>query len=116
VISTGYVPDRGDFVWVDLTPPTGHEQSGRRPAVVLSPRSYNRKTGLCVICPATRQRKGYAFEVAVEHGPGDVSVVLADHVRNIDWRARNVERIRRLPKTVLDEVRARLAALLFPED
>ena len=56
-----YVPERGDFVWIDLNPRSGHEQSGLRPALVLSPRLYNRRTGLCVICPATRQAKGYAL-------------------------------------------------------
>jgi hypothetical protein len=63
--SSNYVPDRGDLVWITLNPTAGHEQAGRCPAMVISPRSYNRKTGLCIVCPATRQAKGYAFEVEI---------------------------------------------------
>ena len=81
-----YIPDRGDYVWVSLNPATGHEQAGRRPALVVSPKIYNRRTGLCVLCPATRQQKGYAFEVQVNNPDGTLSVVLADHLRNVDWR------------------------------
>src|SRR4051794_10938611 len=99
-----YVPDRGDLIWVNLSPAMGHEQSGRRPVLVISPRTYNRKTGLCVICTSTRQRKGYAFEVVVDDAPGKESVVLADHVRNIDWRVRQAERFRRVKPDVVEEV------------
>jgi mRNA-degrading endonuclease toxin of MazEF toxin-antitoxin module len=66
-----YIPDRGDFVWISLSPTSEHEQAGRRPALVVSPKSYNSNTGLCVICPATRQAKGYAFEVAIDRGDGN---------------------------------------------
>ena len=110
-----YVPERGDFVWIQLNPRTGHEQSGHPPALVLSPKSYNRKTGLCVVCPATRQANGYAFEVPIE--VGDVSgVILADHVRNVDWQARDLTLIQRAGRDVLDEVIARLEALLIDPD
>jgi mRNA interferase MazF len=114
--AAGYIPERGDLMWVDLSPTRGHEQSGRRPVLVLSPRAYNRKTGLCVVCVATRQRKGYAFEVAVDETPGQESIVLADHVRNIDWRTRRAERFRRVSAPVVDEVTARLSALIVPDD
>lgn len=107
-----YIPDRGDFVWVTLNPTAGHEQAGRRPALVLSPKVYNRKTGLCVLCPATRQQKGYAFEVEVENKDGSISVVLSDHLRNVDWRARNIERIHRVSDAVLNDVVARIEALI----
>ena len=103
-----YVPDRGELVWIDFQPRRGHEQSGHRPALVLSPRSYNRKTGLCVVCPATRQVKGYAFEVA--HGDG---VILSDHLRSIDWRARRARHIENVPEAVLEEVVAKIEALLI---
>jgi mRNA interferase MazF len=111
-----YLPDRGDLVWITLNPGAGHEQAGRRPAMVISPRSYNRKTGLCVLCPATRQAKGYAFEVEIANPDGTTSVVLADHLRNVDWKARDIQLIRRLPDAELSEVVARIDALLVSPD
>lgn len=107
-----YVPDRGDFVWISLCPTSGHEQAGRRPALVVSPRSYNRKTGLCVLCPATRQAKGYAFEVTIASDDRSSGVVLADHLRNVDWKARNVQFIHRVSDSELSEVVSRIEALL----
>jgi mRNA interferase MazF len=111
-----YVPERGDLIWVTLNPTAGHEQPGRRPALVLSPKSYNRKTGLCVLCPATRQAKGYAFEVEIANPDGTTSVVLADHLRNVDWQARNAQLIHRVSVADLSEVVARLEALLVSPD
>jgi mRNA interferase MazF len=111
-----YVPDRGDLVWITLNPIAGHEQAGRRPAMVISPRSYNRKTGLCVVCPATRQTKGYAFEVQIANPDGTTTVVLADHLRNVDWKARNIQLIHRVSDTELSEVVARIDALLVSPD
>ena len=108
-----FIPDRGDFIWITLNLTLGHEQSGRRPALVLSPKEYNRKTGLCVICPATRQQKGYGFEVATAGPDGEVSVILADHLRNVDWRIRKVRKIYRVSSEVLDGVVARIEALLI---
>ena len=96
-----YVPDRGDFVWITLNPTAGQEQSGRRPALVVSPKSYNRRTGLCVLCPATRQIKGYAFEVEAANLDGTTCVILSDHLRNVDWRARKIELIYRVEASVL---------------
>ena len=114
--TANYFPDRGDLVWITLNPIAGHEQAGRRPAVVISPRSYNRKTGLCVLCPATRQAKGYAFEVEIANPDGTTSVVLADHLRSVDWRARNIQLICRLSDAELTEVVARIDALLVSPD
>jgi mRNA interferase MazF len=111
-----YVPDRGDLVWITLNPIAGHEQAGRRPALVISPRSYNRKTGLCVLCPATRQTKSYAFEVEIANPDGTLSVVLADHLRNVDWKARNIQLIHRVSDAELSEVVARIDALLVSPD
>jgi mRNA interferase MazF len=108
-----YVPERGDFVWLDLRPPRGHQQTGHRPALVLTPKLYNRKTGLCIICPATRHAKGYPFEVINPHASDDASVILADHVRCVDWRARRAQLIHTVADDVLDEVVARLEALLI---
>lgn len=111
-----FVPDRGDLVWITLNPAAGHEQAGRRPALVISPKSYNRRTGLCVVCPATRQRKGYAFEVDVSDANEEPSVILSDHLRSVDWRARNVEQIKRVNDRALSEVIARIDALLITPD
>ena len=111
----GYVPDRGDFVWIDLTPRQGREQSRHRP-VLVSPKSYNRKTSPCVICSATRQAKRYPFEVPVQTADGATSVILADHVRSVDWKARRVRRIETVPDALLDEVVGRLEALLVNPD
>lgn len=112
---TSYIPDRGDLVWLNFDPRRGHEQAGHRPALVLSPDSYNRRTGLCVVCPATRQAKGYAFEV-VDDSEQDPSVILSDHVRSVDWRARQVRHFRRVSDAVLAEVVARLEALIIDPD
>jgi mRNA interferase MazF len=109
-----YTPDRGDMIWVDLYPRTGHEQSGRRPVLVLSPKSYNKKTGLCIVCPATRQAKGYAFEVSVTTSSTERSVILADHVRNIDWKARKAKFFVKVQPGVLEEAIAKLEALIRP--
>ena len=111
-----YVPERGDFVWIDLNPRSGHEQSGLRPARVLSPRLDNRRTGLCVICPATRQAKGYAFEVSQPTRDGTPSVILADHVRCVDWRTRRARLIQQADDAVLQEVVAKLEALIIHPD
>lgn len=114
--TANYTPDRGDLVWVTLNPTAGHEQAGRRPALVLSPKSYNRKTGLCVLCPATRQSKGYAFEVEIANPDGTTSVVLADHLRNVDWAARHIQLIHHVSNAELSQVIARLDALLISPD
>lgn len=110
---TGYVPERGDFVWLNLHPRTGHEQSGFRPALVLSPASFNRKSGLCVICPATSKPKGYPFEVPFPGAEDPNTVILSEHVRCIDWRARKVRFLKQVPRLVLDEVVALVEALII---
>lgn len=107
-----YVPDRGDVVWITLQPQAGHEQSGRRPALVLSPAAYNGKVGLAVLCPITSRVKGYPFEVRVPLGLKVDGAVLADQVKSLDWGARRAELLDRLPPDVTDEVLAKLGALL----
>ena len=111
-----YVPDRGDLVWITLNPTSGHKQAGRRPALVISPQTYNRKTGLCVLCPATRHAKGYAFEVEVANPDGTTSVILCDHLRSVDWRARNAQLITQASDAELADVIARIEALLITPD
>jgi mRNA interferase MazF len=105
-------PDAGDLIWLSFTPQAGREQAGRRPALVLSPRSYNAKVGLCLVCPVTHQAKGYAFEVALPDGLPVQGVVLADHVKSADWQVRGNDPITTAPADVLDEVRAKLKPLL----
>jgi mRNA interferase MazF len=103
------VPDAGDIVWLQFSPQAGHEQAGHRPAVVLSPASYNR-IGLMLCCPMTAKRKGYPFEVAIDDDRQ--SAVLADQVKSLDWRARNAQRKGRISDGELAEVRAKAAALI----
>lgn len=106
-----YAPERGDIVWLTFDPQAGHEQAGRRPALVLSPKAYNAKTSLALICPITSQTKGYPFEVALPNGPVN-GVILADQVRNLDWTARRAEKISSVSDEVLSEVLAKLSALM----
>jgi mRNA interferase MazF len=107
-----YVPDAGDLIWLDFTPQAGREQAGRRPAVVLSPRSYNEKTSLAVVCPITSHAKGYPFEVVVPQGARIGGVILSDHLKNLDWRQRQAQKAGKIPRSLLDQVRARVAVLL----
>ena len=106
-----YVPNRGDIVWVTLSPQAGHEKSGRRPGVVLSPRDYNAKVGLAVLCPVTNQVKGYPFEVILPPGLPVSGAVLSDQVKNLDWRSRKAEWICTLPPFVMEEVLGKLRTL-----
>lgn len=107
-----YVPDRGDAVWLTFDPQAGHEQSGRRPAVVLSPRAYNKRTSLAIMCPITNHAKGYPFEVALPQGISVAGVVLADRVRSLDWHARKAKPISSLPADTMDEILGKLETLL----
>jgi mRNA interferase MazF len=107
-----YCPEAGDFIWIDLDPTIGHEQSGRRPAIVLSPRGYNAASGLCVVCPITSRARGYPFEATVPDGAEIHGVVLADQPRSISWEQRPIRPAGRAPDAVIADVRERLAALL----
>ena len=114
MVNHRYVPDRGDLVWVTLDPVKGHEQKGRRPALVVSPRLYNHKTSLALCCPITMHVKGYPFEVAV--AVGDIrGVVLSDHVRTLDWRRRKATHIGIVEATVMAEVEEKLLRLIKHE-
>lgn len=112
VAPSSYVPRRGDIVWLTFNPQAGHEQAGRRPAVVLSPLSYNAKVGLALLCPITSAVKGYPFEVNLPHGLPISGVILADQVKSLDWQARAVEFICALPDTVTQEVLQKIGLLL----
>lgn len=106
------MPDTGDFIWLTFDPQAGREQAGRRPALVLSPKMYNARSGLALACSITTQAKGYPFEVDVPAGNGVSGVILADHLKSIDWKARRAERLGRCTKHAMEEVLARLAPLL----
>lgn len=107
----GYVPDAGDIAWIAFDPQAGHEQAGHRPALVISPASYNAKTGLMVCCPMTTQVKGYPFEVLVEVD-GVASAVLADQVKSLDWRVRRAKKKGAMSDEGMVHVRAKIKALL----
>ena len=107
-----YIPNRGDVVWLTFNPQTGHEQAGRRPALVLSPEAYNGKVGLAILCPITSQIKGYPFEVLIPDGLKISGVILSDQVKNLDWLARQAEFICKLPAATMNEVLQKVYALL----
>jgi mRNA interferase MazF len=107
-----YVPRCGDVVWITLNPKAGHEEAGRRPAVVISPQSYNSKVGLAIFCPITSQIKGYPFEVLIPAGLPIAGAILSDQVKSLDWRARNAELVCTLPTETISEVLQKLATLL----
>lgn len=107
---SNYIPDEGDIVWLEFNPQSGHEQAGRRPALVLSSKKYNQLTGLMLCCPMTTHIKGYPFEVKVP-GTKD-SVVLADHIKNQDWKSRKAQFKDRASQSVLNDVRAKIIALI----
>ena len=110
-----FVPNRGDLVWLDFEPQRGHEQSGRRPAIVILPRSYNGKIGLALFCPVTSQIKGYPFEVALPDDSRVKGVVLVDQIKSLDWRVRRARFIERLPASCFSRVLARVEAVLSME-
>jgi mRNA interferase MazF len=111
-VDPDYVPERGDFVWVTFTPQAGHEQAGRRPALVLSPSSYNGKSGLAILSQITNQVKGYPFESVIPDGLAVSGVVLADHVRSIDWRARRIAYECAAPEELVKDVLQKSRTLL----
>jgi mRNA interferase MazF len=112
VVTRAYVPDAGDLVWLTFDPQAGHEQRGRRPALIVSPRAYNAKARLAIACPITSHVKGYPFEVPLPRGDEISGVILADHLKSLDWQARRVVFGGRASSEILTDVRERLRALL----
>lgn len=106
-------PEAGDIVWLNFTPQSGREQAGKRPALVLTPRSYNEKIGLMVVCPITSKSKGYVFEVVLPDGLAVSGVVLSDHLKSVDWHSRGATIADRVPSDTLKHVRAKIRALLM---
>jgi len=115
-VKKNYVPARGDVIQLDFNPQKGHEQAGRRPALVLSPLEYNRIVGLAVVCPITNRKKGYSWEVEVPENPFVSGVVLADQMKSLDWRGRHGEFMCTPGNGLLEDVVEKAFALLSPED
>lgn len=111
-MARGYTPERGDIVWINFSPTEGHEQTGHRPALVLSPSSYNARSGLMLCCPITSKIKPYPFVVPILGNPDVAGAALADQLRTLDWRARNATRKGRVSEQTLAQVLAKAGALL----
>lgn len=111
-MARAYCPRRGDVVWLSFMPQAGHEQAGHRPALTLSPESYNKKVGLAIFCPITSHVKGYPFEVPVPPGLRVAGVVLSDQVKSLDWQARRAQFCCRIPEGALAEVLNKLGTLI----
>lgn len=106
-----YIPERGDLVWIQMNPQAGREQAGHRPAFVVSPRTYNKKVGLALMCPVTTKEKGYPFEVKIT-GRKIKGVILADQVKSLDWQARSARFEERTDEATTAEVLAKLETLI----
>lgn len=111
-MNKSFIPKQGDIVWIDFDPQSGHEQAGRRPALVISPAAYNGKIGLTLLCPITNQVKGYPFEVAIPKGLGVSGVILTDQIKSLDWKSRGAEFGCAAPREVVNLVIEKLATLL----
>ena len=110
---TGYIPVPGDVVWIDFSPQAGHEQAGRRPAVVLSPLAYNQqRRGLAIFCLITTRGRNNPFEVIISDNLPVIGVILADQIKSMDWRRRNAEFLCALPDEIVDEVLDLIGVLL----
>ena len=111
-MNTDYVPERGDLLWTEFSPQAGHEQAGRRPALVLSPGFYNRTRGLALMCPISSRPGGYPFEVEVVSDCDIIGVVMSDQVKSTDWRARYARYAGKAEPSVVEQVTAQIAMLL----
>lgn len=112
VETSGYIPDRGDIAELIFSPQQGHEQAGKRPALVLSPMTYNSKTSLFIVCPITGKEKGYPFEVALPEGCKTYGVILTDQLKSLDWKCRSASFIEKAPEAVLNAVVERIMVLI----
>jgi mRNA interferase MazF len=107
-----YVPARGDIVWLQFDPQAGHEQAGHRPALVISPRSYNGRVGLALFCPLSTSVKGYPFEVVMPEGAKAAGAILSDQIKSLDWRARKVRKFDQVSDDTLAEVLGKIGTLV----
>lgn len=108
-----YVPRKGDFIAVSFDPRSGHEQRGRRPALVVSNDLFNRHTGLCVVCPVTNTRRDFPFHVSIPDGQEITGFVMVEQVKSIDFRSRKAKRIGKAPEAVLQEALSLLDAVIY---
>ncbi|MFC2156542.1 endoribonuclease MazF [Acidobacteriota bacterium] len=111
-MSSHYVPQRGDIVWLEFNPQVGHEQAGHRPALVVSPKAYNKIVGLALFCPITTRVKGYPFEVELPEGQDVSGAILSDQVKSLDWQVRKAHKIAETPKALIEEVLAKILTLI----
>ncbi|MFM1655846.1 endoribonuclease MazF [Brevibacillus sp. B_LB10_24] len=112
MVDSQYVPDRGDLVWLQFNPQAGHEQAGKRPALVISPAAYNGKVGLSLLCPVTSKIKGYPFEVIIPQDLPIEGVILSDQVKSLDWQSRQATFICKVPDETLAEVVSKMELLI----
>ncbi len=110
--SLEYIPRRGDLVWIGFSPQPGYEQSGRRPAICISPEKYNQAVGLAIFCPITSATKGYPYEVLLPSNLTITGVVLSDQVKSLDWQTREVKFIEQIPENVVSDILAKLHTLI----
>jgi mRNA interferase MazF len=113
LVTPVYIPDRGDIIYLNFDPTKGHEQRGHRPALVLSPISYNRKTSLALFMPITNRQKGYPFEVVLPEELKTQGVVLSDQIKCLDWKDRSIEFVEVAPESLIEAVQAKIEPLLF---
>ena len=112
MVTNEYIPERGDIVWINFNPQAGHEQRGKRPAIVISPQVYNNKSRLALFCPITTKQKGYPFEVEIKKGIID-GVVLSDQIKSLDWQQRGVEFIEKASNEQVNEITKKISVLIF---
>ena len=115
MVKKDYIPERGDIVWLNFDPQAGHEQRGKRPAIVISPQAYNKKTGLGLFCPITSKVKNYPFEVIIENKKIN-GAILADQIKSLDWKTRKIEFIVKIAPEKLNEILDKIGVLLFEQD
>ncbi|WP_344912534.1 type II toxin-antitoxin system PemK/MazF family toxin [Amphibacillus indicireducens] len=101
-------PEKGDLVLLNFTPQSGREQAGYRPAIVISPKKFNEVLNLAIVCPITKQKKGYPFEIELPIGLEVDGVILTDHIKSIDWRSRNMKVVGKAPDDVFDKCITRI--------
>lgn len=116
VIPAGYVPDQGDIIEIDHNPQAGHEQAGRRPALVLSVKKYNAASNLCLYCPITNTKKGHPFEIDIPKGLPITGTILSDQMRSLDWQAREAEHLSEVPLEIVQAVLVRINRILNNPD
>jgi len=112
MVTKKYIPERGDIVWLNFDPQSGHEQKGKRPAIVISPKAYNKKVGLGLFCPITSKIKKYPFEVEIVSKKIN-GVALSDQIKSLDWRVRDIEYIERVTPQTTKEIINKFSVLLF---